>query len=174
MAPLNSKSLYRLLQPVDQVGLLPAEQIALGLAAEMAVGGGRDVDRPVEAEMGADALRGQPDQLREDLLEPGRGRAFALGAVQVDIERERLGDADRVGELDRAAPGEARGDDFLGEVAADIGGGAVALGRILAGEGAAAVRRGAAISIDDDLAAGEAGIAVRAADLEQAGRVDED
>jgi hypothetical protein len=38
--------------------------------------------------------------------------------VQVDIERERLGDADRVGELDRAALGEAGGDDVLGQVAA--------------------------------------------------------
>jgi hypothetical protein len=34
--------------------------------------------------------------------------------------------------------------------------------------------RGAAIGVDDDLAAGEAGVAVGAANLEQTGRVDED
>jgi hypothetical protein len=38
--------------------------------------------------------------------------------VQIDIERQRLGDADRIGKLDRAALGEAGGDDVLGEVAA--------------------------------------------------------
>ncbi len=140
----------------------------------MAVGGGRHVDRLVEAEMGADALGRQPDELRQHLLEPRRGDAVRLGAVQVDIERQRLGDADRIAELDRAAAGEARGDDVLGEVAADIGGRAVDLGRVLAGERAAAVRGRAAIGVDDDLAAGEAGVAVRAADLEQPGRVDED
>ena len=78
------------------------------------------------------------------------------GAVQVDIDRQRLGDADGVGELDGAALGEAGGDDVLGEVARGIGGRAVDLGRVLAGEGAAAVRGGAAIGVDDDLAAGQA------------------
>jgi hypothetical protein len=34
------------------------------------------------------------------------------------------------------------------------------------------VRRRAAVGVDDDLAAGEAGVAVRAADDEAAGRVD--
>ena len=68
--------------------------------------------------------------------------------------------------------GQARGDDVLGQVAADVGGRAVDLGRVLAGEGAAAVRGRAAVGVDDDLAAGQAGVAVRAADLEAAGRVD--
>ena len=94
------------------------------------------------------------------------------GAVEIDIDRQRLRDADGVGELDRAAVGEAGGDDVLGEVARGIGGGAVDLGGVLAREGAAAMRRRAAIGVDDDLAAGEAGIAVRTADDELAGRVD--
>ena len=94
------------------------------------------------------------------------------GAVQVDVDRQRLGDADRVGELQRAAVGEARGDDVLGEIARRVGGRAVDLGRVLAGEGAAAVRRRAAVGVDDDLAAGEAAVAVGAADEELAGRVD--
>ena len=94
------------------------------------------------------------------------------GAVQVGVDRQRLGDADGVGELQRAAVGEAGGDDVLGEIARGIGGRAVDLGRVLAGEGAAAVRRRAAVGVDDDLAAGEAAVAVGAADEELAGRVD--
>jgi hypothetical protein len=38
--------------------------------------------------------------------------AFA-GAVQVDIDRQRLGDADGVGELDGAAVGEPAATTFL-------------------------------------------------------------
>src|SRR6202040_3803617 len=50
--------------------------------------------------------------------------------------------------------------------------GTVDLGGVLAGEGAAAMRRRPAIGIDDDLAAGEAAVAVRPADHELAGGVD--
>ena len=94
------------------------------------------------------------------------------GVMGIDIDRERLGDADGVAELDRAALGEARGHHVLGEIAGGIGGRAVDLGRILAGEGAAAMGCGTAIGIDDDLASGEAGIAVGAADDEAARRID--
>ena len=65
------------------------------------------------------------------------------------------------------------GDDVLRHVARGVGGRAVDLRRILAGKRAAAVRGRAAVGVDDDLAAGEAGVAVRAADLEAAGRIDE-
>ena len=85
-----------------------------------------------------------------------------------------MGDADRVGDLDLAALGEAGGDDVLGDVAGGVGGRAVDLGRVLAGEGAAAVAGHAAVGVDDDLAAGEAGVADRAADHELAGRVDQE
>ena len=98
--------------------------------------------------------------------------ADGAGVVGIDIERQRLRHADRIGELDRAARGEAGGDDVLGEVAGDIGGRAIDLGRVLAAERAAAVRGRAAIGIDDDLAAGQPGVAVGSADLEAAGRVD--
>ena len=118
----------------------------------------------------ADAARRQVHHLAQRLLE--LGLVDLAGAVQVDIDRQRLGDADGVGELDRAAVGEAGRDDVLGEIARRIGGRAVDLGRVLAGEGAAAVRGRAAIGVDDDLAAGQAGVAVRAADDELAGRVD--
>ena len=69
---------------------------------------------------------------------------------------------------------QTRGDDVLRDVARHIAGGAIDLGGILAGERAAAVRRRAAVGVDDDLAAGDAGIAVRPADDEPAGRIDED
>ena len=97
-----------------------------------------------------------------------------LGALAVDHHRHRVGDADGVGDLQLAALGETGGDDVLGDVAGGIGARAVDLARVLAGEGAAAVRRGAAVGVDDDLAAGEAGVAHGTADHELAGGVDDD
>ncbi len=64
------------------------------------------------------------------------------------------------------------GDHVLGEVARRIGGRAVDLGGVLARESAAAMRRRTAIGVDDDLAAGQAGVAIGAADHEFSGRVD--
>src|SRR5690606_18403689 len=66
---------------------------------------------------------------------------------------------------------QTRGDDVLGQVTGGIGRRAVHLGRVLAREGAAAVGGGTAVGVDDDLAAGEAGVAVRATDDEAAGGV---
>ena len=86
------------------------------------------------------------------------------GALGVDVDADRLGDADGVGELDLAALGQAGGDDVLGDVPGHVGGRAVDLGGVLAAEGAAAVPAHAAVGVDDDLAAGHARVAVRAAD----------
>ena len=82
--------------------------------------------------------------------------------------------ADRVGDLQLAAVGQAGGDDVLRHVARRVRGRAVDLGRVLAGERAAAVAGAAAVRVDDDLPAGEPGVPHRAADHELAGRVDED
>src|SRR3546814_2635587 len=77
--------------------------------------------------MRADALRRQAHEPRDR----GLDAAFLdrARAVQVDIDRQRLGDADRVGELDRATAREPGGDDILREIARDISGRAVDLGR---------------------------------------------
>src|SRR5205085_7476812 len=78
-----------------------------------------------------------------------------------------------IGDLDLALAREAGGDDVLGDVTRGVGGRAVDLGRVLAREGTAAVRAGAAVGVDDDLAAGQAAVTLRAADDEAAGRVDQ-
>jgi hypothetical protein len=61
------------------------------------------------------------------------------GAEGVDVDRHRLGDADRVRELDLAAPRQPRGHDVLGRPARRVGRRAVDLGRVLARERAAPV-----------------------------------
>ena len=100
-------------------------------------------------------------------------RCHGRRAERVDADADRVGIADGVGELDFRARGEPRGHDVLGHVAAHVGRAAVHLARVLAGERAAAVTAHAAVAVHDDLAAGQAGVALRPADDEPAGGVDE-
>ena len=88
------------------------------------------------------------------------GRVYIGRPEGLDHHANRMGDADGVGDLDQAPPREARGDHVLGDPAGGVGAGAVHLGRVLAREGAPAVRRGTAVSVHDDLAPREPGVAL--------------
>src|SRR5208283_1173179 len=85
---------------------------------------------------------------------------------------DRVSDADGVGELHFAAIGQAGGDYVLGDMTRHVGGGAIDLGRIFSAESAATVASHAAVGVDDDLAAGQAGVAHGAADDETSGGID--
>ena len=148
---------------VGLVGLLPGE--LRQLAAEVAVAGGFLVDRPTQVQRLDDALRRQLEVLADQVDQLVVGDALGDRAVRVDPDVERVGIADGVGELHLALLGQAGGDDVLGDVAGHVGGRAIDLGRVLAAEGAAAVPAAAAVGIHDDLAAGQAAVAVRAAHL---------
>ena len=129
------------------------------------------VDRATEVEL-ADDLGGVEE---EDLLH--RGEDLLVGDLArtegVEVDAGRLRVADGVGDLQFAAFGGAGRDDVLGDPAGHVGRGTVDLGRILAREGAAAVAAHASVRVDDDLTAGEAAIALGAADDEASGRVDQ-
>src|SRR5262249_19890193 len=84
----------------------------------------------------------------------------------------RFGHADGVGELHLAHIGQAGRDHVLCDIAGHVRRRAIDLGRILAGERAAAVGAAAAVAVYDDLATGEARVAVRAADDEATSGVD--
>ena len=98
----------------------------------------------------------------------GQG-ARSLG---VDVHADRLGDTDRIRQLDLATFRQPGRDDILGDVAGHVGSRAVDLCGVLAAECTAAMAAHAAVGVDDDLAPGHAGIAVRPADHELARRVD--
>jgi len=133
--------------------------------------GGLRVDRAKEVELLDDVggLEG------EHFQDGGEDLVIADGAgteaVDVDAHRKRV--TDGVGELNFALRGEAGGDDVLGDPAAHVGGAAVHFRRVLAREGTTAVTAHAAVAIDDDFTTGEAAVALRTADDEFAGRVDE-
>ena len=138
----------------------------------MTIGGGAPIDRPVQLERAANVGRCEAEDVGQDLLE-----LFLVdlaGSVGIDQDRHRVGNADGIGDLDGAALGDAGRDHVLGEIARRIGRGAVDLGRVLAGERAAAVRSVAAVGIDDDLAAGQPAVAIGTADDEIAGWIDQE
>src|SRR6185437_7604416 len=85
----EARSADRAAQRVGEVGLLPREAaVGVGRAAEMAVGRGARIDRPVELEVLADAARREVHHVAERLLDLGLGDL--PGALQVDIDRQRL------------------------------------------------------------------------------------
>ena len=152
------------------VRLLP-RQVEVG-PAEVAVRRGLLVDRAAQVEVVDDRRRTQIE-VRADEFGDLLFRDHA-GAERLDEHADRMRDADRVRDLHFAAFGEPGRDDVLRDVARRVRRRAVDLGRVLAGERAAAVARHPAVRVGDDLAAGQTGVALRAADDEAAGRVDED
>src|SRR5208283_5900370 len=79
----------------------------------------------------------------------------------------------RVRKLYRAAFGKSRADYVFRKVAGGIGRRPINLCRVLTRKRATAMRCRAAIRIDDDLTAGDAGIAVGTANHKAAGWIDE-
>ena len=137
----------------------------------MVVGGGLRVDRAQQVQVADDRARPQVEHLGHDLLD--LDRVDGRGTERLDEQADRGGLADRVGHLDLDPLRKPGGDDVLGHPAHRVRRRAIHLGRILAGESAAAVAGPAAVGVDDDLAAGQAGVTHRAAEDELAGRVDQ-
>src|SRR5258706_4352238 len=166
----DPKPLDSLLERFGEIRPLPGEAaIIFRVAAEVAIRRGAGVDRPVEVQVPPDPTGREAHDLAQASLQlvlADFGRA-----VGVDVDRQRLGDADAVRELDRAAVGKTGGYDVLGEIAGRIGSRAVDFGRVLAREGAATVGSSAAIRIDYDLAPRETRVTVRSADHELARRI---
>ena len=84
--------------------------------------------------------------------------------VAVDVERQRIGNADGVGQLQQTFVGQSGGNHVFSQITQHIGGRTVNLGCVFARKGTAAVRRVAAVVVNDNFAAGQGGIAARAPD----------
>ena len=118
---------------------------------------------------------GEDDVADESLADAGLDDLLdAIHGLDDEIHQDghRVADADGVGKLNVAPPGQAGGHDVLGHVPGHVGSGAVHLGGVLAGERAAAVGGGAAVGVHNDLPPGEAAVAHGAADDEAAGGID--
>src|ERR1700722_2885460 len=139
-------------------------------AAEVAVGSGLPVDGSAQIQALDNALGRQREVLAYELGQ--LGFADLAGAEGFDAYTDGFCHADGVGELDFGAIGQACGHNVLGDVAGNVGAGAINLGRVFAAECAATMTARAAVAVDNDLAAGGAGVPSGAADNESSGGID--
>src|ERR1700734_1774141 len=138
----------------------------------MAVGRCPPIDRAVQLKCPTNAGRTQGKEFGKKLLQ--LCLVDLAGTVGVDIDRHWVRPPNRVGDLDGATLGQTSSNHVFGQVSRGISGRAVHFGRVLAGKSAAAVGRVTAVSIDNDLTAGETAIAIGAADDEVTGGVDQE
>src|SRR3546814_10489503 len=83
--PRLDVSLDRLLQRIHQIGSLPAKEIAVSLAAEVAIACHGLIDRLVQPLIRADALWRKQQKFRQHRPKPGF--VHRSGAVGIDLER---------------------------------------------------------------------------------------
>src|SRR6266571_4328796 len=117
-------------QLVGFVRLFPRE-FGFG-AAEMSVAGGLLINRSSEIERFDDAARCELEVFTDEFRNLVLGDSS--GAERVDIDRNRIGDADGVRELDFDAFRKAGGNDVLRNVARHVAGRSIDFRRIFAGK----------------------------------------
>ena len=144
-------------------------ELRLG-APEVSVGGRFLINGPAEVQALDDALGCQGEVLADEFGQ--LGRADLSGPESVDENADRLSYTDRVRQLNFRLVGQPRSHDVLGDIARNVSSRAIDLCRVLAAEGAATVPSGAAISVHDDLAAGQTGVTHGTANDKAAGRID--
>jgi hypothetical protein len=157
---------------LERNDLLPGEDVEVVFSAKVTVRRGGLVSL-VTASLQVQVLANHPrSEVKRgfNLLQDFSVGDFA-GAVGVDVDGQRFGDADGVRDLHQASSREAGGDDGLGRLSGNVRSGAIDLGRILTREGTAAVRTPTPVGVDDDLSASQTGVAIRTADDEASRRV---
>src|SRR6476619_1141691 len=138
--------------------------------AEMAIGGGLSENLTAELEMFYDAPWCHREVLAHEFIEIVHGHLLRI--FRIDEDGNRISHTDRISQLHFALVGQPGRDDVFCDVARHVRCRAVDLCGVLARERAAAMAAVSAVRVDDDLAAGEAGIAHRPADDEPSGRID--
>ncbi len=138
----------------------------------MAVVCGLGVNRAKKVELFDDVGRFEAERGEHGPLD-----CFFINCVcteRVDVNAERLRMANRVGELHFAFCRQTRRHHIFRNPASHVSSAAIDFARVFSRERASAVPAHSAIRIDDDLAPGQTGVALRSADHEVASRIDEE
>src|SRR5689334_23115384 len=132
--------------------------------AKMAIGGRLPEDRTAKLEVLDDAPRRHREVLAHEFIQIVHGHLLRI--FRIDEDGDRISHTDRISQLHFALVGQAGCDDVFCDVTSHVRRRAVDLCGVLARERAAAVTAVTAVRVYDDLTAGEACIAHRAADDE--------
>src|SRR6185312_6476457 len=125
------------LLPGKEINLLPIELPALGLAAEMAIAGGRTVNRALQLQSFDDPFGREIEYVLHHLLQ--RSIRQRAGTERLHQDGHRLGDTDGVRDLHLAAAGQFGLDDVLGDPTGGVGRRTIHLRWVLPAKGAATV-----------------------------------
>merc|ERR1712019_65429 len=155
------------------LGVLPLEELdailGVRLTAEVAVCGSLLVLGLAKGQLHRNGTRSCIALNLQHVGDVVSSELAALGAIGLDEEGQWLGNTNGVRELNQAALGQTTLHNRLGHLTAVVCRRAIHLGGVLAGEGTATVGTPAAVSVNDDLAAGEASIALGTTNDELAG-----
>ncbi len=143
------------------LGLLPGEF----LVREMSVLGRPEVDGLGQIEFLDDHAGPHVEVLLDDSHQ--FVRAPVRSSIRLDEDGQRLRNTNGVRKLDQRPSGQFGRHERLGDPPGEIGRRAINLRKVLAGKGATAVRAPAAVRVDDDLTAGQTGVALGAANDKQ-------
>src|SRR5437764_62294 len=130
------------------VCFFPSE--AVTRTAEMSVRCRRFIDRTAKVESFDDLSRRQRKVFAHQIGKLSFANPAAASGV--DSNRDRFSDANRVSKLDFALLSQPGRDNVLGDVTRHVRRRPIDFRRVLAGEGAAAMRSIATVGVDDDLA----------------------
>uniref|UniRef100_A0A182IV73 Uncharacterized protein n=1 Tax=Anopheles atroparvus TaxID=41427 RepID=A0A182IV73_ANOAO len=138
--------------------------------SEVTVGTGALVERSAQLQVLDDSARAKIEIVRHDLQQ--LLLTVLRSAVIEYCDGQRFSQADGVRHLHQATAADARLHKRLGDPAGCISSRSIDLGEILTREGTTTMGAPAAVRVHDDLASGQAGIALRTADDKHAARID--
>jgi hypothetical protein len=118
-----------------------------------------------------DASGSQIKILVDDFHQVGIIHTLLDRAVRIDVDGQRVRNADRIRQLHEAATAELGRHERLGDPTGSVGGRAIDLGRVLARKGSTAVRTPTTVRVDNDFATRQASIAVRSANDKATARI---
>lgn len=94
------------------------------------------------------------------------------GAVSLDVNGQRLGNTDGVGELHKSSSGQTGVHQRLGNPTGSVSSRSVDLGKVLSGESTTTVSTPTTVGVDNDLSTGQTSVTLRTANDESAGWLD--
>jgi len=152
------------------LGVLPLKELhavlGLWLTSKVAVGSSLLILRLPKRKRNSNGARATIKLDLDNVCDVDWCQSTLLGAISLYEKRERLCHTDRIGELHKGTLAQATLHNRFGHLPTDVGCRAVNLGWILAREGTSAVSTPASISVNDNLAACETCITLRATNNE--------
>lgn len=157
---------------VEGLGSLPSEVWVL--ATEVTESRCLLVNGSLQSQFLDDVSGSEVEILANDSANVCLSATVLRGAVGVDVDGQRVGETDGVGDLEEGAVAKTSSYKGLGHIAGIVSGRSVDLGRVFTREGAATVGSPTTVGVNNDLATSQASVSGGATDVKLTRRVNDD